>query len=290
MQLDAWRAWCVAGAIVILGGSAAIAQGAGAARTLLIVDEEDGETTQPPPEPDRPRGRKVALCVGIDRYRRMGKLHSCVNDARAWGEMLETKEEYAVDTLLDDDATKAAILGRLRKMVDAAAAGDRIVFVFSGHGGQERDRSGDEADRKDETLCAYDEDVIDDEIDAVFQKKKDGVKIVMIADSCHSGTVNRAPGLAGSGGALAQAKDAAAPAVRKRYEYASLLLGGCQDRQTSAGTHKLSALTEHALKCWKKGPETAQEWYDSIVESMKDEEEQVPSLVGSMTDKDRRPF
>jgi len=37
-------------------------------------------------------------------------------------------------------------------LVKGASAGDKLFFHYSGHGGQQRDRDGDEADDFDEIL------------------------------------------------------------------------------------------------------------------------------------------
>ena len=60
-------------------------------------------------------------------------------------------------------------------MIGQAEAGDVVVFYFSGHGSQIRDRDGDElTDQLDEVICPYDMDwdrrtfILDDDLDALF--------------------------------------------------------------------------------------------------------------------------
>src|SRR5690606_24690515 len=80
-------------------------------------------------------------------------------------------------------------------IADAAAklkAGDVFMFTYAGHGSQVPDFNSDEDDGADETLCLYDGMLIDDEIYELWSKFADDVRIVMISDSCHSGTVSRA--------------------------------------------------------------------------------------------------
>ena len=84
----------------------------------------------------------------------------------------------------------------LRWLVDGAAAGDSLVFHFSGHGVQKLDNNGDEADGYDEALCPLDfEDprggvILDDEINATIVRPLGrGVKLHAIVDTCHSGTI-----------------------------------------------------------------------------------------------------
>ena len=94
-------------------------------------------------------------------------------------------------TLLTKAATRAKVRGALRDAAKKLKAGDLFFLSYSGHGGQVPDVSGDEDDKKDETWCLYDGQLIDDELYldlAAFQK---GVRILVLSDSCHSGTVAR---------------------------------------------------------------------------------------------------
>jgi hypothetical protein len=105
-----------------------------------------------------------------------------------------------VTTLENSAATHAGIVAAIRmKLIDRARPGDVVVLHFSGHGSQMRDApGGDEIDGWDETLVAYDSrvgevrDVSDDEINALLKelgRKTDHV--VVIFDSCHSGSATR---------------------------------------------------------------------------------------------------
>ena len=92
--------------------------------------------------------------------------------------------------------TRANLTRALRWLLDGAAAGDSLVFHFSGHGVQKLDSNGDEADGYDEALCPVDfEDprggvILDDEINATIVRPLGrGVKLHAIVDTCHSGTI-----------------------------------------------------------------------------------------------------
>ena len=63
---------------------------------------------------------------------------------------------------------------------------------YSGHGGQIQDENADEADGLDETWVLYDRQVIDDELYQRWASFAEGVRIVVLSDSCHSGSVVKA--------------------------------------------------------------------------------------------------
>jgi len=140
---------------------------------------------------------KRALCIGINNYPGTHMdLAGCVNDANAWEAELK-RRDFAVTKLLDAQATKAAMVEGFKTVIGGAASGDLVVITYSGHGTYVPDASGDEIDGLDEGLCPCDIQtgggaLLDDEIHALFAARKGGVRLVLISDSCHSGTVTRA--------------------------------------------------------------------------------------------------
>jgi metacaspase-1 len=140
-----------------------------------------------------------AVLVGVDTYERadVPVLRGCVNDVILVRRLL--KEGFGVPNeeirvVVNARATKAAILHRLRVTMAAARPGDVVVFYFSGHGSQVRDRDGDElSDSLDEVICPYDMDwdrrtyILDDELDAIFDTVGEGVLIEAFFDCCFWG-------------------------------------------------------------------------------------------------------
>lgn len=136
---------------------------------------------------------KTALCIGINQYP-SAPLAGCVNDANDWTAFLG-KKGYAVTTLLDAQATKEAIFSGILTLVKSLNAGDRGVVFFAGHGTWTPDVNGDEVDGRDECLCPYDMSstnlLVDDELAECWIHLTPGSQLVLITDSCHSGTVFR---------------------------------------------------------------------------------------------------
>lgn len=141
---------------------------------------------------------KKALCVGINDYPGDGSdLNGCVNDAKAWAQLLIDQYGFAkngVTLLTDAQATKANIMTGIKKLLAGAKSGDVLVFQNSSHGTYVADEDGDE-ERFDEALCPYDcadNLIVDDELRGLFGGIGKGVSLTVIADNCHSGTVTRA--------------------------------------------------------------------------------------------------
>jgi hypothetical protein len=121
-----------------------------------------------------------------------GPLAACEFDANDMAAIAKSKGMKST-VLLTKKGTRANVLAGMRSAAKALAAGDLFFLTYSGHGGQVPDVSGDEPDKQDETWCLYDGQLIDDELYFELSKFKAGVRILVLSDSCHSGSVTRAP-------------------------------------------------------------------------------------------------
>jgi hypothetical protein len=151
--------------------------------------------------------RKLALLVGVDCYPNFppkNQLRSCANDARLMAHVLRERFGFAEEglrLLLDKSATQEGVLAALRDLQAEVRAGDSVVFYFSGHGSQTKDRDGDEPGGEDQTFVPHDSgrrehpnrDIEDDVIyDWVLRVSEVTPDLTVIADTCFSGTVARA--------------------------------------------------------------------------------------------------
>lgn len=119
-----------------------------------------------------------------------GPLSACEFDANDMAAIACTR--FMVPrVLLTKKATRAAVLAQMRAAARALKSGDLFFMSYSGHGGQVGDASGDEPDKKDETWCLYDGQLIDDELYFELSRFAAGVRILVLSDSCHSGSVTR---------------------------------------------------------------------------------------------------
>ena len=142
---------------------------------------------------------KRSLHIGINDYPGTGSdLSGCVNDANDWRETMEARD-FQATSLLDGEATKSNMLEAISKIVADTGRDDIAVITYSGHGTWVPDEDDDEADGRDEALCPHDitqgQVLTDDELYDIFGERKRGARIIMISDSCHSGTVSRASNL-----------------------------------------------------------------------------------------------
>lgn len=127
-----------------------------------------------------------------------GELRACEADANDMAKIAKERGYGATTVLLTKNATVAKLKQAMQDAAGKLAAGDILFLSYSGHGGQVPDRDGDdEVDGLDETWCLYDRQLIDDELYGLFGKFAKGVRIVLLSDSCHSGTVARNAELAG---------------------------------------------------------------------------------------------
>ncbi len=251
-----------------------------------------------------------ALCIGINDYPGTSNdLSGCVNDASDWADEL-TRRGFTVSTLLNAAATRAAMVAAIGGMIQAAAKGDSLIITYSGHGTWVPDQNGDEPDGRDEALCPYDLAIkgalLDDDIHALFSQRAAGVRIVLISDSCHSGSVTRGRDDEldlGMGKIRFMPPEAWMPkdqlpaaqlqAVVPRGGFTrsggDLLLAGCQDTEyswdTSFNGRPNGAFTFYALKALREAkPTTYEAWFTQIRAYLPSTRlPQAPQLFGTKT-------
>lgn len=125
--------------------------------------------------PSSATGTKRALLIGCNYPGMPFELTSCHGDVHNMAQFLKNVhgfEDKNIVTLIDDgahtDPTRKNILRAIQKFALSSKKGDSCFFLFSGHGGEVEDESGDEATGYDQALLPTDYlesgEVIDDEI------------------------------------------------------------------------------------------------------------------------------
>ncbi|OGQ98147.1 MAG: peptidase C14 [Deltaproteobacteria bacterium RIFOXYD12_FULL_57_12] len=260
--------------------------------------------------------KKYALCIGINNYPGTeNDLAGCVNDANDWSAAL-TSRGFTVKQLLEKKATGKAMREAIGAVVTGAKSGDLVVVQYSGHGSFVPDLDGDEPDGTDECLCPYDISkngpLTDDELFDLYSARATGVRVVMISDSCHSGTVARFAPIstpASTAGDAAPrrlvrflppatflsrtelAKLGISRAMRRSNppgRYAALLLAGCQDTEYSYDAYfqgrPNGAFSFVALRALAKlaASATYSAWYKAIRAALPSQQyPQTPNLFGT---------
>lgn len=125
-------------------------------------------------------------------------------------EILEGANYEQIITLVNEEATKDAIVATFQHLAQSCQKGDVVYVHFSGHGQQMRDKGNDESDELDECWIPYDayrkpcdkdrgeKHLVDDEVNMLLtnirNKIGDGGKMLVVIDACHSGDATRGQG------------------------------------------------------------------------------------------------
>jgi len=131
------------------------------------------------------KGKIFAVLVGVSNYKNPSlKLNYCDDDASAVYNVLVRHTDKANITLLTNEtATKETILDQLQIQFSKAGPADRILFFFSGHGGDNYFLPWDASESTADNVAF-------EEIKAIFHLSKAGSKF-LIADACMSGSIRQ---------------------------------------------------------------------------------------------------
>ena len=201
---------------------------------------------------------------------------------------------YEVKALLTREATAKNILDGIRESIARLEKGDIFVFYFSGHGGQTlelKDGYEDEKDGLDETLIAYDRRIIDDELNEIWCQAVEGARLVMVSDSCNSGTnYMTGIGLEFAGPEIMTIKRNESARMRAQLIH----FGGCQDGSASAGYLSGGEFTASLCAAWDEGRfgGNYKEFYYEIMSLIESEQKPQYREYGPVSDEFRgsRPF
>jgi len=244
---------------------------------------------------------KRAVCIGINNYPGIfNDLKGCINDAKDWSALLQGLG-FDVSLMLDSQATRQNVKAALRGLVDATNAGDIAVFTYSGHGTQVVDANSDEGDPYDEAICLYDGNVIDDELRMILRGIHSQATLVVISDSCFSGSVTRIAGEKAIPRFIPPAYSAAGMIARKPFllpegDMPEILITGCSDSEYSYDAEfdgrPNGAMTALALRVIMQNPNATYREFHTGLRALLPSEAypQSPQLEGSDANKDRRLF
>ena len=142
------------------------------------------------------------LLIGINRYKDSRlNIPGCVEDANETANFIKKKygfKDEEIKILTNQDATSSNIVKSFEDwLIKGTEPGERVFFLYSGHGSQLPDDNGDEADKLDETIIPYDtvpttgaNEIRDDKFEELITQLS-GRMAVLLFDSCHSGDISR---------------------------------------------------------------------------------------------------
>ncbi|MEW6607222.1 MAG: caspase family protein [bacterium] len=231
----------------------------------------------------------IALTIGLNSVDPKhyggwsGDLNACEADAEDMAFIAKSKK-FKVKTLLTKFATRTKVMEEISNAAKTLTKGDIFMVSYSGHGGQLPDLNNDEPDAQDETWCLYDGELVDDQLYSLWGKFKDGVRILVFSDSCHSGTVTKAAYYQGTinnrSANISSSqvkyrfmppdvalrtyrnnkdfydeilKDPTLKEAKAKVKAAVLLISGCQDNQLSSDGDFNGLFTGQLLRVWKNG-------------------------------------
>jgi metacaspase-1 len=244
---------------------------------------------------------KKAVCIGINNYPGIfNDLKGCVNDAQDWSALLQDMG-FETSIMLDSQATQQNVKAALQDLISATNAGDVAVFTYSGHGTQVSERSDDESDHYDEAICLYDGNVIDDELRVILEGLHPQATLVVISDSCFSGSVTRIapepatprfiqPSVSTIG------KTARRPFLLPEADMPEILITGCTDSEYSYDAEfngrPNGAMTAYAIQVIKQNPDVTYRQFHAGLRGLlpSNDYPQSPQLEGSNSNKDRKIF
>jgi metacaspase-1 len=221
----------------------------------------------------------ISLHIGINEvdkyyYYNLPPLRSAENDAKAM-EQIASECQYITSHLFSKDALKSEVFRRIIEIRASANPGDIFLLTYSGHGSRIPDTNYDETGEYDQSWCLFDTEILDDEINRLLISFNKDVRILVISDSCYSGTIiKKFSGLSVSQ-EIRQEKSVPASIqdriIKENRQYFSsvqkyaraslkseehpciLLLSASQDNSRAYGGDRISVFTQALIDVWNQG-------------------------------------
>ncbi|MEM6342960.1 MAG: SUMF1/EgtB/PvdO family nonheme iron enzyme [Bacteroidota bacterium] len=139
-----------------------------------------------------PMGKNHLFVVGINDYHKVGKLNNARRDAEALVQLLQERYQFEPErttTLYDEEASRSAIIGRLRQQLNKLKPEDNLVIFFSGHGHFDTVLEEGYWVPVDADYQAIDTYVSYDFLQKIARAANQARHVLFIVDSCYSGAV-----------------------------------------------------------------------------------------------------
>lgn len=224
------------------------------------------------------------LTVGVNRitgsYAQAETLRGAVNDAKSVAALASRAGFQEEGVLLDGHAAKDAVVSTIKKVAGKMTGDDLFLLHYSGHGmltngtaAAENPRAGNSA------WCLPDEPLLDNELFDLWFSFAPGARVLVLSDSCHSGSAIKDQILPRRLDETAVRKSRAShPQLYARLEARSaeiardrgstvpqagiLLLSACTDEQTAGDLSDHGVFTKALLQVWNNGAFRGEDYGD----------------------------
>lgn len=204
---------------------------------------------------------------------------SFASDARVM-QALAQDEEFTTRLLVGPEATRARVEEQIRQDARDLQEGSLYLLTFAGHGLSLEDSEVRERGLVvNQSWILFDDEIFDDEVDALLHAFQPGVFILVTSDSCNSGTIVTPPARAAAAAARRSRREGwarvLAPEVvenirerrsRRRPRAAArlapaaaalqayvLAMSACQDDQVAELRDGSGVFTSAVLEIWNQG-------------------------------------
>jgi len=237
--------------------------------------------------------RRFAICLGLTRLDPAGydgwdgECPGCDVDAAKFAHLCHDAGfdfvSVGINQAVDHLFVKPAFLEICKRL----KPDDLLVLFNSGHGGQQPDKDGDEADGLDETLCWWSGELVDDDIARYLSKIPKGVRTLFITDTCHSGTNFR--GRVKYGKAKKRSRPVAFTESAELLRSSMLHFGGCSDDRYSYGDEDGGVFTQELIRTARasRKPLSYGEWFARAAKRMPKYQTPVIGIWGDDDFRDR---
>ncbi len=136
------------------------------------------------------QGNYHALLIGINNYQKLEKLETPVFDVQILSELLQHKYGFYTQTLVNEKATRDNIIDTINEIRKKLQKEDKLIIYYAGHGHFDKNTGTGywlpvDAERDSDTKWIM-ADTITTNI-----KRISADHVMVIADSCYSGTLSR---------------------------------------------------------------------------------------------------
>ncbi len=119
-------------------------------------------------------------------------LASARDNAKTMARIARDRGFWVREPLLDAAVDSAAVLGALRGAACELWPGDILLVTYAGHGCQ-KPGAFPAIETHDQAWCLPDRLLLDNELEMAWENFRPGVRIVVVSESCHSGTIAGPP-------------------------------------------------------------------------------------------------